>query len=71
MQTQEITESPFHRKLISAEKVQGCLKECEQHNSVYFQAHFLKKKKKKALQTGVLKPLAINCEFGIFRTSYQ
>lgn len=30
MQTQEITESPFHSKLISAEQVQGCLKERKQ-----------------------------------------
>lgn len=38
MQTQEITESPFDSKLISAEQVQGCLKEWKQWFSV--QAHF-------------------------------
>lgn len=38
MQSQEITESPFDRKLISTEKVQGCLK--EEKNNVNIQTHF-------------------------------
>lgn len=60
MQTQEITESPFHRKLISAEKVQRCLKEGKQYVSV--QAHF----HKNCSTTGVPKPLALNYKFQIY-----
>lgn len=55
MQTQEITESPFHRKLISAEKFQGCLKEGKKQY-VSVQAHF----HKNCSTTGVPKPLALN-----------
>lgn len=48
MQTKEITESPFHRKLISGEKVQGCLKEDQQHDNV--QAHIFTRKMMQGLQ---------------------
>lgn len=61
MQTQEITESPFHSKLISAEKVQRCLKEGKKYVSE--QAHF---HRKMLHYRGSEKNLALNCKFQIY-----